>query len=141
MPADRGAAAALADAHVRPWWDHAVRADGERITRWNRAVHATPLPDSRGASSSSGCSGRPAAAASGDPVRWRYLARTQMSMPPTAFSPSGDEARRRVLAACEKTGPWTPPGPDRAHLLATGTAASRTATSRTAAKEGDLVTD
>lgn len=51
-------AAALADAHVRPWLDHAVHTDDERITLWNRTVHATPLPDSRSASNSSGYSGR-----------------------------------------------------------------------------------
>ncbi|MFI0817979.1 FAD-dependent oxidoreductase [Streptomyces sp. NPDC021098] len=109
-------AAAAADAHFRPWFDQAVRADAERLALWNRTVHRVPPPDT-------GAGGlgmaQVAVAATKDPAVWRHLARLQMSLPPTESSLTPDELRHRVLRACEELGPLQQPGPHREELLAT----------------------
>ncbi len=109
------AAAAAADAHLRPWFEWSARTDQDRIGLWNHTVHAVAppaRPDDDVSTSHMGL------AATRDPVVWRFMARAQMSLPPASDGPSPGELRDRVLRACRDIGAVPRPAPDRAGLLA-----------------------
>ncbi|EST39298.1 hypothetical protein N566_02735 [Streptomycetaceae bacterium MP113-05] len=106
-------AATAADTLFRPWYDHAVRTDAERLAWWNETVHGLPSPAREPGGPTTSEIG---AAAARDPEVFAHVARTQMTLPPDSAAPGPRELADRVARACADTAPAPPPGPAREQL-------------------------
>ncbi|MEU0797953.1 FAD-dependent monooxygenase [Amycolatopsis sp. NPDC005961] len=112
------AAARLADDFYRPWYEHTVSADRERIARWRTARDATAPGGAADAAAI-------ATAAASDGLVWRGLTRMLMSLT-TPAELAGDETfTRRVARAPAVTAAGERP-PTRAELVRTIMAAKGT---------------